>query len=103
MTLLVFTVIPIVALWLLVLVDIAVRPDLSGLRKLVWMLASTVFWPSMIAYLLSRPLTGRLDEAPKRRGSARRAELVQLVALRQAGRVSPEDFQEGIKKLRTPY
>ena len=102
MTRLVVIVIPLVVVWAVVLFDIGVRGDLSVPGKLGWIAAITLLWPTMILYLLLRPVHGRLvtTAAVRRRRPDERQQLVVAVLDHQAGRSSDEQFRARIAALR---
>jgi uncharacterized membrane protein (UPF0182 family) len=98
--LLVFIIIPLVVVWAVVMVDIALQPRLSGVAKVVWAVLCTVVWPLQIAYLLIRPNRGRVERDEGR--TDRHAQLVAAVLDHEAGRIDEAQMREVAARLRQP-
>ena len=92
---LIFITVPLLLVWIATLFDLAVRGDLSAVQKLLWAAAVTLLWPTIIAYLLLRPVYGRITDPDEVRGAARgpRDELVAAVMDRAGGRLDATQFQ----------
>lgn len=91
----VFLTIPVIVVWLVVLLDIAVRGDLRVWGKLAWLAAVTLLWPMMILYLLLRPVDGRLqsDAAVRRRKPDPHQRLVVAVLDHEAGLSTEAEYR----------
>lgn len=94
--------VPLIFVWLVMIIDVSVRPDLRGWSKATWIVVGTLFWPSMILYLLTRPVSGRLDvRANVRQGADdRRHALVEAVLEHRAGKLTQSQFDERVAPLR---
>ena len=94
--------IPLIFVWIVMVIDVSVRPDLSGWSKLAWIVVGALFWPSMILYLLTRPIAGRLDVRDNvRHGSdTPRRGLVEAVLAQRAGKISHAELEERVTALR---
>lgn len=77
-------VVPIAAVWVVVLVDIVLQPRMPRRVKVAWAVATSLMWPLLIVYWLTRPVQGRLEHA--RTLGDRRSELVWTVLARESGR-----------------
>ena len=91
---------PLVVVWAVVLVDIVRRSDLSRPAKAVWAALCTVLWPTLIAYLLSRPTLGRLETAEERTDP--HARLVAAALDHEAGRITDREMSDIVRELRRP-
>ncbi len=93
---LIFITVPLALVWIATLFDLAVRGDLSGGQKVLWAVAVTLLWPAIIAYLLLRPVYGRITDPDEVRGAPRgpRDELVAAVMDHAGGRLDTTQFQE---------
>ncbi len=100
---LVYFTIPVLVVWLIVLLDVAVRGDLSVLAKAAWIAAVTLFWPVMILYLLLRPVQGRMQSSSAVRGrkSNPHQRLVVAVLDHDAGMLSDADYRRTTAELRS--
>lgn len=96
--LLVFIIIPLVVVWAVVMVDIALQPRFSGVAKAVWAVLCTVVWPIQIAYLLIRPNRGRVERDEAR--ADRHAQLVAAVLDHEAGRIDDAQMRGVSARLR---
>jgi hypothetical protein len=96
--LLVFVIIPLVVVWAVVLVDIALQPRLSGVAKAVWAVLCTVVWPFQIIYLLTRPNRGRVERDEAR--ADRHAQLVAAVLDHEAELIDDARMREVSVRLR---
>lgn len=76
--------VPITAMWVVVMVDLALQPLMSGRVKAIWVIACSLIWPLLIIYWLTRPVQGRIEHALV--GGGRRSELVSMVLARESGR-----------------
>ncbi len=94
--------IPMLFVWLVVLFDIEVRRDLSGRGRAAWIASVTLLWPSMILYLLLRPVQGRVvtSTAVRREAADTRQQLVEAVLDRRAGRSTAQEHDRIIAELR---
>lgn len=99
---LIFVTVPLFLVWIATLFDLAVRGDLSTVVKLLWAVAVTLLWPTIIAYLLLRPVYGRITEPDEVRGAPHgpRDDLVAAVMDRAAGRVDTTQFTATTRALR---
>lgn len=77
-------VVPIVAMWVVVMVDLALQPRMPGRVKATWVVACSLLWPLLVVYWLTRPVQGRIEHA--RAGGGRRSELVSMALARESGR-----------------
>lgn len=87
--------IPVFVVWLIVLLDIAVRGDLRAWSKVAWVAAVTLLWPLLILYLLLRPVDGRLqsDAAVRRRKPDPHQRLVVAVLDHEAGLSTEAEYR----------
>ena len=87
-------VVPAIVMWLYVVVDIAIRPGVGRLARVVWVAAVTVALPAALLWLLVRPtgdpVRARLAQID---ASDPRAQLVDLVQDHDAGRVDDATFE----------
>lgn len=90
--------IPLLAVWILVIVDLIRQTTLSLAARWGWGIVCTLVWPAMIAYLLMRPTSGRLVTADHRTDP--RARLVDLILDREAGRIGADEMAVEITALR---
>ena len=90
--------IPLVVVWIVVLVDVVRRPDLSTAAKVVWITLCTLVWPALLAYLLLRPTRGRLEEHQERDDAQSR--LVDAALLHEAGGIDDAGLESIIRVLR---
>lgn len=102
MTYALLIILPMVFVWFVVLLDVKVRQDLSPQGRAAWIVVVTLLWPTMILYLLMRPVQGRLIRGTAvRRGFVdSRQELVAAVLDRRSGRLSQQEFSDLVAELR---
>lgn len=96
--LLLFVIVPLVVVWAVVMVDIALQPRLSGPVKVVWAVLCTMVWPVQIVYLLTRPNRGRVERDEVR--TDRHAQLVAAVLDHEAGGIDDAQMREVSVRLR---
>ena len=89
---------PIVLAWIAVLSDIALQPRMPGTMKALWAVASTVFWPMLVVYLLTRPMQGRAERPAGARDP--RSRLVAAVLAHEDGRITDQQFDQVAQVLR---
>ena len=82
--------IPLAVVWVYVMADLVRQRRLSPARKVVWAVACTVVWPALIAYLLTRPTSGRIVDPEQR--SDPRAILVRAVLDHEDGRIDDAEM-----------
>jgi hypothetical protein len=94
--------VPIALVWIVVLVDVLARRDLTPLWKAATVVAVTLLWPTMILYLLLRPVQGRLVSARQVRRETEdpRQELVGAVMAARGGRLAPDEVARTLQQLR---
>lgn len=92
--------VPVLAIWLIVVVDVLRQPGLSPRRRALWIAACTLVWPVQILYLLLRPQQGRIEREPVR--SDRQAQLVAAVLDHEAGRLDDAAYAAALRSLRGP-
>lgn len=90
--------VPLVVVWLVVLVDVVRRRDLSTSAKALWMALCTLVWPAMLAYLLLRPTRGRLED-PEERDDAQ-SRLVNVALQHEAGDLDDAEMESILRALR---
>lgn len=90
--------IPLLAVWILVVIDLIRQTSLSPAARWGWGIACTLLWPAMIAYLLMRPTSGRLATTEERTDP--RARLVDAILDREAGRIGADEMAAEIRALR---
>jgi hypothetical protein len=97
-------VLPMVFVWVVVVLDVTVRRDLSQRGRIAWLAAVTLVWPAMILYLLLRPVQGRLirQSAVRREHPDRRQRLVDGAVDHAAGRLTAQEFASLAERLRRP-
>ena len=95
---LLFVVIPLVAVWLIVLIDIVGQPRLSTRMKLVWGLGCSLLWPLLIAYWITRPVQGRIERTQA--GTSPRDRLVGAVLDHEDGRIDDAQMSAIVSQLR---
>lgn len=89
---------PLGVVWLVVMVDLVRHSTMSRRARLAWAVVCTVIWPALIAYLLMRPTSGRLEMDHTRTDP--RARLVDAVLDREAGRTSEVEWTSTVGELR---
>jgi hypothetical protein len=95
-------VLPMIFVGVVVVLDITVRRDLSAKSQIAWLAAVTLVWPTMILYLLLRPVQGRLV----RRSTVRREQpdprqrLVEGAVDHSAARLTAQEFASLAERLR---
>jgi hypothetical protein len=99
---LIFITVPLFLVWIATLFDLAVRGDLSPVVKLAWAVAITLLWPTIIGYLLLRPVYGRVTDPDEVRGAPHgpRDDLVEAVMDHAAGRMDTNRFIAATRALR---
>lgn len=90
--------IPLVVMWIVVLVDVVRRQDLSTAAKALLIALCTLVWPALLAYLLLRPTRGRLEE-PEDRDDAH-SRLVDASLQHEAGGIDDAGMDSIIRVLR---
>jgi len=95
---LIFILVPLVAVWVIVLVDIVGQPRLSTRMKWIWGLGCTVLWPLMIAYWITRPVQGRIERTQER--TSPRDRLVDAVLDHEDGRIDDSEMATIVRQLR---
>ena len=96
--LVVVVVIPMLVMWAVVLVDIALQPLMRGRAKAFWVILCTLFWPAQILYWMTRPMQGRV-ERPEGRTDPH-ARLVQGALDREAGCIDDSAWAALVRDLR---
>jgi hypothetical protein len=97
-TYLLLIVIPLLAVWVIALVDVVRQPHMSARVKWTWGLLFSLVWPLLIVYLLIRPVQGRLE-----RGQSREyphARLVDAALAHEDGRIDDSQMQALARELR---
>ena len=97
-------VLPMIFVWVVVVLDITVRRDLSNGARIAWLAAVTLVWPAMILYLLLRPVQGRLvrQSAVRREHPDPRQRLVDGAVDHAGGRLTAQEFASLAERLRRP-
>lgn len=90
--------VPLLAVWIIVLVDIARQPFMRAPAKWTWAALCTVIWPMLAVYLLTRPLQGR-SLRPGRRTDPH-ARLVDGALAHEAGRIDDREMAALARDLR---
>ena len=91
-------VIPLLAVWLISLVDVVRQPHMSRRIKWVWVISFSLIWPLLAVYLLTRPVQGRFE-----RGESRdypHARLVDAALAHEDGRIDDEQLASLVRELR---
>lgn len=91
-------VIPLTLVWVIAVVDIVRQPRLTTRRKWIWVLLCSLIWPFLIAYLLSRPVQGRLERSGTR--DYPQARLVDAALAHEDGRIGHERMAALVGELR---
>ena len=92
--------IPLLAVWTFVMVDLVRQRSMSTAARIVWAVVCTLLWPAMIAYLMMRPTSGRIDVLEQRTDP--RARLVNAVLEHEAGRIDDAEMSRITSSLRHP-
>jgi hypothetical protein len=92
-------VVPLLAVWVIVVVDVVRQPRMSGARKALWIAACSAVWPVQIVYLLLRPQQARIEREPVRTDA--HAQLVGAVLEREADLLDEEHYRARLVALRT--
>lgn len=93
-------VVPLLLVWVFVLVAILRQQDLPFVRKVLWVLACTLVWPMLLAYLLLGPQRGRAERVAGHRDRADPHDrLVDAVLDREDGRIDANTFRRTIAEL----
>ena len=90
--------IPLLAIWAFVMIDLVRQRRLSTTARVIWAVVCTLLWPAMIAYLMMRPTSGRIDAAERRTDA--RAVLVDAVLEHEAGRIDDAEMARVTSSLR---
>ena len=100
--LLIVAVLPLAIGVVLAIVEVAVRPDLTVLRRVSWWLALVLVPPVALAvYAIVRPPRQRPGVAREAHGSERAAAMVALVEERVAGALTEQDYTERLTEIRS--
>lgn len=91
-------VIPLVVVWVVVTVDIALQPRMPGRTKAIWIVLCTVVWPMQVLYMLTRPNRGLVERQEHR--SDAHAQLVAAVLDHEGGRLDDDSFGRVVGDLR---
>ncbi len=91
-------VVPLLAAWVVVLVDLARQPRMARSTKLLWALVCTLVWPALIVYWMTRPTQGRAERDEGRTDAHHR--LVQAALAHEDGRLDAAGFAEQVRALR---
>lgn len=93
-------VVPLLLVWVFVLVAILREQQLPVGRKVLWVLACTLVWPMLLAYLLLGPQRGRAERVAGHRDRADPHDrLVDAVLDREDGRIDANTFRRTIAEL----
>ena len=94
-------VVPLLLVWAFVVVEILREQQLPVGRKVLWVLACTLVWPMLLAYLLLGPQRGRAERAVDQgeRDDAH-DRLVDAVLAHEDGRIDAGTFARTIGELR---
>lgn len=88
-----FFALPAVAVWLVVISDVATREGLTGWARLAWAVAVTAFFPTALAWLLLRPTGDPLSRSVARLDPADpRVRLAELVVQHDRGQTTDAAF-----------
>ncbi|MGB7979452.1 MAG: hypothetical protein WCF36_01520 [Candidatus Nanopelagicales bacterium] len=96
--LLIAVVLPLIAVWVIVVVDIVRQPRMTGRAKLLWLVVCTVIWPMLIVYWLTRPVQGRLERSEDRTDPHSR--LVDAALGHESGRLDDLTWTHTARALR---
>ncbi len=96
--LLIAVVLPLVAVWVIVVVDIVRQPRMTGRAKVLWLVVGTVIWPMLIVYWLTRPVQGRLERSADRTDPHSR--LVDSALAHESGRLDDTGWAQTARALR---
>ena len=101
----VFIYIPLVAMWLFGLTDVFRRADLSGLAKVLWVLA--IIWLpiiGLVAYFITRPddVEVMFGFEGEDLGTSVAEELEILSDLHDRGKLTDEEFEEEKRRVLAP-
>jgi hypothetical protein len=97
-TYLLLIVIPLLAVWVIALVDVVRQPHMSSRVKWVWALLFSLVWPLLIVYLLTRPVQGRFERAESR--DYPHARLVDAALAHEDGRIDDAQMAAVVRELR---
>lgn len=100
----VLVLVPVVAAWVVIVVDVVRRPGLSRRRRAGWLVAVTLVPLAMLVWLLTRPvaLTARV-RARIVPPDDPRARLVDLVEAHDRGDVDAATFSRDLAALLAPH
>lgn len=89
---------PLAVVWVVVIVDLVRRSQMSRGARWAWGVACTLVWPMMLAYLLMKPTRGRLEAADRREDP--RGRLVDAALAREAGRLDDAEWVRTVAQVR---
>lgn len=93
-------VLPAVAVWIILLVDIATSSRLAIPWRICWMIAITIFFPLGLIWLLIRPSGGFARQHGNQvAGDDPGQQLIDLISAHERGAVSGTDFTQRFKDL----
>ena len=93
-------VVPLILVWAFVVVAVVREQQLSVGQKTLWVLACTLVWPMLLAYLLLGPQRGRAERVAGHRDRADPHDrLVDAVLDREDGRIDANTFRRTIAEL----
>ncbi len=100
----IFIYIPLVAMWVFGITDVFRRTDLSGLAKVLWVLA--IIWLpiiGLVAYFITRPDdAGDYFDFDAELGPSVAEELEILSDLHDRGKLTDEEFEEEKRRVLAP-
>ncbi len=92
-------IIPLLAVWVIAVVDVVRQPRMRTRVKWIWVLMFSLVWPLLIVYLLTRPVQGRFERAGSR--DYPHARLVDAVLAHEEGRIDDDAMAGVVRQLRT--
>ncbi|HSO05005.1 MAG TPA: hypothetical protein VLQ92_11025 [Candidatus Limnocylindrales bacterium] len=93
-------VVPMLAVWVLAVVDVVRQPRMRTRVKWIWVLMFSLVWPLLIVYLLTRPVQGRIERAQNR--DYPHARLVDAALAHEDGRIDDAQLEGLVRQLRRP-
>lgn len=99
-----FVVIPLLLIWVWVVVDVLTRSDTRPWVRVVWLVVVTLYWPTLLIYILTKPVQGRLVDPQVIRMRDRQDSqdrLAMAVLEHEAGRLDGARFARLSERLRT--
>lgn len=99
-----FVVIPLLLIWVWVVVDVFTRSDTRPWVRVVWLVVVTLYWPTLLIYILTKPVQGRLVDPQVIRMRDRQDSqdrLAMAVLEHEAGRLDGARFARLSERLRT--